>query len=147
MASSSATSKPKRNRPMSTEENDYEVGYGKPPVATRFKKGQSGNPSGKPKKIAPELNPGKILQSIDNEEMIVKIDGKGKRMLKAEIYFRQLFTRAIKGSLTEARLIAKMAAKYFGPEAEGPSETLFIIVPDKKNKPSRKSNTDRKGKA
>jgi len=147
MASSSATSKPKRNSPINTEENDYEVGYRKPPVATRFKKGQSGNPSGKPKKIAPELNPGKILQSIDNEEMIVKIDGKGKRMLKAEIYFRQLFTRAIKGSLTEARLIAKMAAKYFGPEAEGPSETLFIIVPDKKNKPSRKSNTDRKGKA
>jgi Family of unknown function (DUF5681) len=132
---------------MTSEKNDYEVGYRKPPVATRFKKGQSGNPSGKPKKIAPELKPGKILQSIDNEEMIVKIDGKGKRMLKAEIYFRQLFNKAMKGSLTEARLIAKMAAKYFGPEAEGPSETRFIIVPDKKNKPSRKSNTDRKGKA
>ena len=100
----------------------------------------------KPKKIAPELNPGKILQSIDNEELIVKIDGKGIRMLKAEIYFRQLFNKAMKGSLPEARLIAKMAAKYFGPEAEGPSETRFIIVPDKKNKPSRKSKTDKKGK-
>src|ERR1700730_16119071 len=137
MASTSTTSKPKRNRPMNNEENeDYEVGYRKPPVATRFKKGQSGNPSGKSKKIAPELNPGKILESIDNEEMIVTIDGKGKRMLKAEIFFRQLFIKAMKGNLTEARLIAKMAAKYFGPEAEGPSETRFIIVPDKKNKPS-----------
>ena len=132
---------------MNSEKNDYEVGYRKPPVATRFKKGQSGNPSGKSKKIAPELNPGKILESIDNEEMIVTIDGKGKRMLKAEIFFRQLFIKAMKGNLTEARLIAKMAAKYFGPEAEGPSETNFIIVTDKKNKPSRKSNTDRKGKA
>ena len=84
---------------MNSEKNDYEVGYRKPPVATRFKKGQSGNPGGKSKKIAPELNPGKILQSIDNEEMIVKIEGKGKRMLKAEIYFRQLFTKAIKGNL------------------------------------------------
>ena len=130
-----------------SKKDDYEVGYKKPPVATRFKKGQSGNPSGKPKKIAPELNPGKILQSIDNEEMIVKIEGKGKRMLKAEINFRQLFIKAIKGNLTDARLIAKMAAKYFGPEAEGPSETRFIIVPDKKKKPSRKSDTDRKGKA
>lgn len=27
---------------------DYEVGYGKPPVHTRFKKGQSANPGGKP---------------------------------------------------------------------------------------------------
>jgi hypothetical protein len=27
----------------------YEVGYGKPPVHSRFQKGQSGNPKGKPK--------------------------------------------------------------------------------------------------
>jgi Family of unknown function (DUF5681) len=131
---------------MRNEKNEYEVGYKRPPISSRFKKGQSGNPSGKSKKIAPELNPGKILQSIDNEEIFVKIEGKGKRLLKAEIYFRQLFNESIKGSLTEARLIAKMAAKYFGPEAEGPSETRFIVVPDKKNKPNRKSNTDRKGK-
>jgi hypothetical protein len=121
-------------------EEDYEVGYKKPPVATRFKKGQSGNPGGKPKKIAPELNPGKILQSIDNEEMIVKIEGKGKRMLKGEIYFRQLFSKAIKGNLTDARLIANMAAKYFGPEADGPSEIRVIVEPDKKNLRNRKSN-------
>ena len=29
--------------------NDYEVGFGKPPKETRFKKGQSGNPNGRPK--------------------------------------------------------------------------------------------------
>src|SRR5215471_10842803 len=29
---------------------DYEVGFGKPPLATRFKKGASGNPAGRPKK-------------------------------------------------------------------------------------------------
>ena len=28
----------------------YEVGYGKPPKATRFKKGQSGNPKGRPRR-------------------------------------------------------------------------------------------------
>lgn len=30
--------------------DDYEVGYKKPPKATQFKKGESGNPKGRPKK-------------------------------------------------------------------------------------------------
>src|SRR5262245_11040533 len=30
-------------------EGDYDVGYGKPPVQSRFKRGQSGNPKGRPK--------------------------------------------------------------------------------------------------
>ena len=29
----------------------YQVGYGKPPVHTRFRKGQSGNPGGRPRGI------------------------------------------------------------------------------------------------
>ena len=30
--------------------DDYEVGYGKPPAKTKFQKGKSGNPSGRPKR-------------------------------------------------------------------------------------------------
>jgi hypothetical protein len=35
---------------MSTyDDPGYEVGYGKPPQSTQFKKGKSGNPKGRPK--------------------------------------------------------------------------------------------------
>lgn len=34
---------------MSKGKKGYEIGYGKPPKDTRFKKGQSGNPKGRPK--------------------------------------------------------------------------------------------------
>jgi hypothetical protein len=115
---------------MNNNGHHYEVGYKRPPIAGRFPKGRSGNPHGRPKKKAEEFDPGKLLQSIDNEEIVVKIGGKSKRMRKGEISFRQLFTRAIGGSLTDAKLIARMAANYLGPEAEGPSETQIIIVPD-----------------
>jgi hypothetical protein len=84
----------------------YEVGYRKPPIATRFQKGTSGNPSGRPKKHAQPLDPGTVLQSIDNEEIVVIDNGKRKRMTKAEIGFRQLFTKATRGDLTAARLCA-----------------------------------------
>ena len=68
---------------MSTKDDDYEVGRGKPPAEFRFMKGQSGNPGGRPKRERSKLDPGKILQSIDNEELIVVFDGKSQRMLKA----------------------------------------------------------------
>ncbi|PAY05947.1 hypothetical protein CK489_23690 [Bradyrhizobium sp. UFLA03-84] len=111
-----------------TESGDM-VGYRRPPVGTRFKKGRSGNPRGRPKKNRQEFQPGKILQSIDSEELVVNINGKPIRMSKAEIQFRQMFTKAIKGDMNAARIIAKLAKQYFGPEAEGPPEIEFIVAP------------------
>jgi hypothetical protein len=115
------------------EQGTYEVGYKKPPVETRFKKGKSGNPSGKRKKTAPDLDnfdPGQILQSFDNFPIIAKIDGKRKRLPMAEFHFLQQFDKSIEGNMTAARLIKDLAAKYFGPDAEGPSETRFLVMPD-----------------
>ena len=39
----------KRSRLQSTH-SDYEVGYGRPPVASRFAAGTSGNPRGRPRR-------------------------------------------------------------------------------------------------
>jgi Family of unknown function (DUF5681) len=122
---------------------NYEVGYGKPPKATRFQKGKSGNPSGRSKKRH-EKDTGKILQFIDNEELVVTVDGRRKRMPKAEVHFRQLFTRAIKGDLPAARLIAKLSAQYFGPEARGPSEVKFQVCPTASITLRRKNPTEAK---
>jgi len=113
---------------MTDKEKAYEVGYGKPPLGTRFQKGTSGNPSGQPKKVLREVDPGIILESIDNEEIVVNDNGRRKRMTKAEIQFRQLFTKAIRGDLKAARLISSMAAKYFAPEVRGVPELEVMGV-------------------
>jgi hypothetical protein len=45
-------------------EKDYAIGYGKPPTHTRFRKGASGNPKGRPK------NRSKALTDILQEELL-----------------------------------------------------------------------------
>ena len=41
--------RPGKSLALPTRSDDYKVGYGKPPVATRFRPGQSGNPNGRRK--------------------------------------------------------------------------------------------------
>jgi uncharacterized protein YbaP (TraB family) len=54
---------------MSETKRDYEVGRGKPPVHSRFKKGQSGNPRGRPAK-----NLAALLAAALNETVTVTED-------------------------------------------------------------------------
>jgi len=112
----------------------YKVGYGKPPRATRFQKGNSGNPSGRPKRPVQSLDLGLVLEEIENEEIIVIDNGKCKPMKKVEIHFRQLFTRGIKGDLKAARLLVSMAEEYFAPEARADWQTEVVGVTEAKQR-------------
>jgi Family of unknown function (DUF5681) len=56
-------------------EGDYEVGYGRPPRHTRFVKGQSGNPRGRPPGAK---NLSSLLGEALNETVIVTENG-GRR--------------------------------------------------------------------
>ena len=55
---------------LPSSETDYEVGYGKPPKSSRFKKGKSGNPKGRPKGAKnrlPNLNEERLKSIIIKE--------------------------------------------------------------------------------
>jgi hypothetical protein len=74
-------------------ENDDEVGYGRPPKQTQFKKGQSGNPKGRPKKRSKtEFD----LDKIIDRSMVVTVNGEPRAMQPKEVELRLLVEKALK---------------------------------------------------
>jgi len=74
----------------------YSVGYAKPPVHTRFQKGQSGNPAGRPR--APrDLRT--LLFKMLQEEAIVVEGGRRRAVSKLEFILAQIVNKAAGGSV------------------------------------------------
>src|SRR5437773_3368778 len=90
--------------------NEYQVGYGKPPRHARFKKGQSGNPRGRPRK--PEPDPIDIA-AVLTEPIPVRIGGTSREMDVFEVWLRGLAKRALTdGNLGAALEFLKVCAKH-----------------------------------
>src|SRR5437764_6870725 len=78
---------------------NYSVGYGKPPVGSRFKKGQSGNPTGRPKGT---LNFSTALLKALSEKISVTENGRPKRISKLDAMLKQIINKAVNGNLQAA---------------------------------------------
>ena len=73
------------------QHRDYEVGYGKPPRETRFVKGRSGNPRGRPRG-AKSFN--MLLRDKLNEPVTVAENGGRRTISKREAIVTQLVNRS-----------------------------------------------------
>jgi hypothetical protein len=76
------------------------VGYGNPPEETRFVKGKSGNPKGRPKG---RKNFSTMLQTISRERIPVTVNGRVKYMTKLEACIHQLSNKAASGDMRAIR--------------------------------------------
>ena len=88
---------------MAEDENDYKVGPGRPPLHTRFKKGQSGNPGGRSKKNLPAL-----LADALNEPVFVTIDGERRQITKREAVVHQLVNKSTSADLRATKMLFDM---------------------------------------
>jgi hypothetical protein len=81
---------------------DYEVGYGKPPVHTRFQKGQSGNPKGRPRG---RKNLSSLLNDALNGWVIVVENGRRKKITKREAIITQLVNKSAAADLKATQIV------------------------------------------
>jgi hypothetical protein len=88
----------------SSEEWMYQVGYCRPPLHSRFKPGQSGNPKGRPKQ---SRNLRTIVRQVLSEDMQIREGGRSRRMSAMEALVRTIRARGFKG---DPKAIASLIA-------------------------------------
>ena len=100
----------------SPAERDYEVGYAKTPVHTRWSKGQSGNPRG------PAKRPRSIGAAADKalSSKISVVDSRGRRrsIRAEEVIIRKFIEAALKGNLKAASFVMDRAERFRSGEME-----------------------------
>jgi hypothetical protein len=83
-----------------------DVGYGKPPNGTRFRKGVSGNPKGRPKGTR---NLATVLERTLQEKVVINENGIRKTVTKLEAAIKQLVNKAAGGDLLAMRQLTALA--------------------------------------
>lgn len=76
-------------------DEDYEVGYRKPPKHTQFQPGQSGNRNGRPK--AAKKTQKAILEDIASRRVKMSVSGKQVNVTMLEAVYLRLVDGALKG--------------------------------------------------
>ena len=132
--------------------DNYEVGYGRPPKDTRFRKGVSGNPSGRTRK--PQDFDQQLLREAGS---FVTITEKGRRVRisKHDVAIRQLVHKAMTGDLSALKTFVPLCRlarekvvlmeegkikdleRYNDPKQLTEEELMRIILQDQKAKESK----------
>lgn len=120
-----------------------EVGYKKPPVSGQFKKGVSGNPKGRPKKMPPKTILEALRLAFIKEITITNEKGSREKISMIEAFAQKIIQDAIKKDGPTRKLLLQdlkllnfdfwqmledMALKDFEPETSPEDEREFREV-------------------
>jgi hypothetical protein len=96
---------------MAKPKRDYEVGYKKPPVHSRWKKGQCGNRAGRPQKkpALPSLDAG-IIEALA-ARVTVKENGTVRQVSKYDVALTQLANKAASGHIPTIKLLLPLLSR------------------------------------
>jgi hypothetical protein len=107
--------------------SEVAVGYGRPPKATQFRKGTSGNPKGRPKGSRPI---GAVLHDILGQRISVTENGRTRRLPALEVMLRRLANDAMRSEPIALKLMLSLFDRY-GESAETTIKLDEILEDDK----------------
>src|SRR5262250_1952537 len=95
--------------------HEYEVGYRKPPKATRFQAGASGNPKGRPKG---STNLATDLSAELSEHITVREGGQARRVTKQRALIKSLTAQALQGDVRATTALLALYARVISEPPE-----------------------------
>ena len=87
---------------MSETERENAANYRKPPIHTRFKKGQSGKPRGRPRKSEA------LLAAVLNEKVTVTENGKRRQVTKRAAVIARRINKSASAELRATKMLIDM---------------------------------------
>lgn len=115
-------------------DDDEKTGYGRPPKHSRFEKGKSGNPKGRPKG---GKNFSTVMQDELNEKVTVNIGNARQRLTKLQVVIKRQSAKAMQGDPKAAAIILAQALRLDADKADetpalGPDvdELILKYAPD-----------------
>jgi Family of unknown function (DUF5681) len=94
---------------MTNSKDDDPVGYGRPPIQTRFQPGQSGNPRGRPRR--------RTIKA-DLRDALSETTGRSDGSTKQQILVRKLVDDAAGGDFASMKLLFSLTASLFRDESD-----------------------------
>jgi Family of unknown function (DUF5681) len=107
---------------------DYGVGYGKPPHRTRFQKGQSGNPRGRP---CESKNLKTLLSEALNEPVVITENGRRRKITKRQAIIRQVVNCSATPDWRGVKIVFDLLRDIEGQSEPASPETSAFTAADK----------------
>lgn len=105
---------------------DYKIGRGRPPEEYKWRKGQSGNLRGRPRK---KQDKKAIIEQMMSERIVIREDGEEHQVTKYDALFRSHLAKGIKGDARSAKLVMDEATRLsLGDERDS---AISALLPQK----------------
>ena len=106
---------------------DYEVGYGKPPVATRFKKGNAANRRGRPRS---SKNLATLLERALDEPVVIAENGERRKFTTRELVIERLVNKSAQADLRATKLLFEILGKVDPRAVAAPADAEASSLAD-----------------